>query len=715
MIAPAERRRLGEYYTPDWLAERVIEATVSDPLASRVADPACGSGTFLFHAIRRYLRAADAAGVKSAEAVLGVTAHVIGMDVHPVAVTLARVTYVLAIGRDRLKDDPRRAEISIPVYLGDSMQWEQSRDLIGGVDRVTISTVGESIISGGGGVLFGDDLVFPRSILGDAGRFDRLVSEMADKALDLSEKKNGTLIDPVLKRFKVTAEEGEILRTTFATMRALHKSGKDHIWGYYVRNLIRPLWLAEPDNRVDVLVGNPPWLRYSKMPAHMQEAYKKLAKPRNLLTGGLGASSRDLSTLFVVRTVELYLKPGGKFAFVLPHGVLTRKPHTGFRSGAWMTKQSEYLATAFTETWDFAAAPTATGFPNLACVVFGIRAVEPLAMTVDTVRWSGSLTIADVPWVEARSKLHWEGGKVAVLDAGADLPASPYKRLFRQGAILVPRMLLFVSELPAGPLGTGAGRERVTSLKTSLDDKNWKAVPPITAIVEAVFLRAAYLGETLLPFRTIEPRRAVVPINADASKLLTEKEIADWPGLESWWSAAQTAWEAHKSESDGSTLLERINFHNQLAAQLPKAPLRVVYPKAGNTLPAGIIRDPQALIDHKLYWMPVVHESDAHYLCAVIGSQTLLNHVKPLQALGLLKGRDWDKNIFAFAFPQFDPSHPVHQDLAQLGAQAESTDLSSAKTFQAKRKCVVAALDAAGLSSRIEELVQQLELATTSG
>ena len=63
--------------------------------------------------------------------------------------------------------------------------------------------------------------------------------------------------------------------------------------------------------RSDVLVGNPPWLRYSKMTAAMKDRYKALAKPRNLLTGGLGASGRDLSTLFVTRAVEMYLNPDG--------------------------------------------------------------------------------------------------------------------------------------------------------------------------------------------------------------------------------------------------------------------------------------------------------------------------------------------------------------------------------------------------------------------
>ena len=49
------RHRLGEYYTPDWLAACMVAETVDDPLNQRVLDPACGSGTFLFHAVRHYL------------------------------------------------------------------------------------------------------------------------------------------------------------------------------------------------------------------------------------------------------------------------------------------------------------------------------------------------------------------------------------------------------------------------------------------------------------------------------------------------------------------------------------------------------------------------------------------------------------------------------------------------------------------------------------
>lgn len=174
VIGAETRKRMGEYYTPDWLADVVVSETVADPLNSKVLDPACGSGTFLFHAIRNYISAAEAAKFTISDVLDGVTRHVIGMDLHPVAVALARVTYILAIGRERLTD-PSRGEIQIPVYLGDSMQWrEQNLDLW---------TAGNLVIqTDDRRDLFESDLSFPDAVLEDAGLFDQLVNELADRA-----------------------------------------------------------------------------------------------------------------------------------------------------------------------------------------------------------------------------------------------------------------------------------------------------------------------------------------------------------------------------------------------------------------------------------------------------------------------------------------------------------------------------------------------------
>ncbi len=57
VIAPEERKRLGEYYTPRWLAREVTAAVVDDPLRQRVLDPSCGSGTFVETVMERILDA----------------------------------------------------------------------------------------------------------------------------------------------------------------------------------------------------------------------------------------------------------------------------------------------------------------------------------------------------------------------------------------------------------------------------------------------------------------------------------------------------------------------------------------------------------------------------------------------------------------------------------------------------------------------------------
>ena len=56
--------------------------------------------------------------------------------------------------------------------------------------------------------------------------------------------------------------ERQILESTMAAMQRLHSEGRNHIWAYYTRNLVRPVALSL--SKVDVIVGNPPWLNYNK-------------------------------------------------------------------------------------------------------------------------------------------------------------------------------------------------------------------------------------------------------------------------------------------------------------------------------------------------------------------------------------------------------------------------------------------------------------------
>ena len=106
LIDPEQRHFLGEYYTPDWLAGRVCAEAIKNPLEDRVLDPACGSGTFVFHAVRRLLITAEESGIPVRDAIERACRQVFGIDVHPVSAQIARVTFLLAIGQERLKQRP---------------------------------------------------------------------------------------------------------------------------------------------------------------------------------------------------------------------------------------------------------------------------------------------------------------------------------------------------------------------------------------------------------------------------------------------------------------------------------------------------------------------------------------------------------------------------------------------------------------------------------
>lgn len=725
VISQETREALGEYYTPDWLADRVIDAEYSAPLETTIMDASAGSGTFLFHAVRRYLEAAENAGVDPGQAVEDVVRHVYGMDIHPVAVTLARVTYLLAIGRERLQH-PNRGEIGVPVYLGDSLQWEQQRDLLSREDTITIPTTGEDILSAGGGLLFDDDLRFPSSVLRDAQVFDRLVSDMADAVLRSADTErtpsqqmrrrqpqNTTgyvrgLIDPILSRHGVPDEDKETLRETFTTLRQLHLNGRNHIWGYYVRNLIRPLWLSMDENRVDLLVGNPPWLRYSKMPEAMQNRYKFLAQERNLLSGSLGASARDLSTLFVTRAVELYLKADGRFAYVMPHGTLSRKPHHGFRTGRWEVgaRSSSGLAVQFDQAWELIQ--IRTGFPATSCVIFGRRSdANGSALPSRTTNWIGRFSNHAQTWNQVAARTTTQNGRVTQHDPNDPAPISPYASRFRQGALILPRMLVCAETVDSGPLGTGAGRIALTSRRGSLDKPPWRNLPSIEATVNEEYVFSTYLGEHVLPYRLRSPLKSVLPIKD--GKLLNRTSISTLPDLASWWDRAETLWSENAKPGSGP-LSERIDYHGQLSAQLDAFHLpRVVYPASGNRLAAALVTDPKAVIEHKLYWAPTNSIEEGRYLTTILNSAVLLERVRPLQNLGLFGARDFDKYVFRVPFPAYSSTNPLHIALVSLAERAEAVaagvDIAQAPSFQFARRLIDQALLQNGIHMEIEAAV----------
>ncbi|MCE5304016.1 MAG: SAM-dependent methyltransferase [Planctomycetaceae bacterium] len=106
------RHALGEYYTPDWLADHVLDQVgYAGRMDQRLLDPACGSGTFLLRALRRI-----AANEADLSRIFSPRPPISGIDLNPLAVLSARANLWMALA-DRLPDGP----IETPIYLGDSI------------------------------------------------------------------------------------------------------------------------------------------------------------------------------------------------------------------------------------------------------------------------------------------------------------------------------------------------------------------------------------------------------------------------------------------------------------------------------------------------------------------------------------------------------------------------------------------------------------------
>jgi hypothetical protein len=695
VIGQDTRKKLGEYYTPDWLAYRMVQDVVKSPLTDRVLDPACGSGTFLFHAVRLFIDSAQKAGMALANILSDLTHHVIGLELHPVAVTLARVTYLLAIGRANLTN-PDRGPIQVPVYLGDSIQWrEQQTDLLNS-DDITI-------LADDNRELFSTELRFPESLLENAGGFDELVQELADRAAARKPSSTVPSLNATFQRLAIPSKYHETIRSTFKIMCGLHDQGRDHIWGYYVRNLARPMWLSRPANRVDVIIGNPPWLAFRHMTRDMQDSFSRMCKSRGLWQGATVATHQDLSALFVVRAAQLYLKEGGRFALVMPNAAVDREQYSGFRAGSF-PDSAEPLNLSFGSSWDLRRLRPHF-FPRGASVVFGARQRHAAPMPQSIEIWSGRLPSANASWLAAAGTIRRETGSAQIVTGTA---YSPYRDRFSQGATFSPRVLFMVDRQAAGPLGVPVGRVGVKSSRNANEKKPWSELESIEGIVETEFVRPLYNGENLLPFRMTSPDDVVVPWESSGGLLSGSHDRLElYPGLADWWKRAERIWVENRS-SDRLELVERLNYRRELIKQFPIGSLRIVYNKSGMHLAAALITDNRAVINSGLYWATARSVREGCYLCAILNSPVTTDLVRPYMSYGKDE-RDIHKHVWEMPIEEFDETKASHARLAMLGERATTlaneTVITSGLHFSAQRRQIRKAIAAADLAEEIDQLV----------
>ena len=323
------RHNLGEYYTPDWLAERLLvmlcgerkgQRHVADVTPDiRLLDPACGSGTFLVIAIKRIREYAEARMLPESEVLEKILANVVGFDLNPLAVISARTNYLLALG-DLLQH--RKGEINIPVYLCDSiMTPSEGEDLLGkGIMRLPRTAVGPFEV--------------PKSLV-EAKLIDRLANFLEEAVeLELSREQ---FIERLAEGFPLDPEgdrgDIDVVYALYEKLLRLKRQGINGIWARIVKNAFAPLFCG----KFDYVVGNPPWVNWESLPEEYRQETKPLWDKYGLFPHGgmdtiLGKGKKDISMLMAYVALDRYLKKGGKLGFLITQSVFkTAGAGQGFR------------------------------------------------------------------------------------------------------------------------------------------------------------------------------------------------------------------------------------------------------------------------------------------------------------------------------------------------------------------------------------------------
>ena len=307
------RHDLGEYYTPDWLADLLLnEIDYKGNPNFRLLDPACGSGTFIVQAIRRIKQYRDEHFLSVGDALDKITKNIVGFDLNPLAVLASRTNYLIAIG-DYLRQR-RGREIRIPIFLADSIAVER-RSTLFGKSYVLRTHAGE----------FG----VPTSIVekGELGPVLSLIRECVENRYKSDEFK-----ERLIKEISDLREQDiSILIQLFETLANLERKGRNKIWVGILRNSFAPFF----EGKFDYVVGNPPWINWESLPESYREVTKSLWEQYGLTEKtkgmGLGKVKRDMAMLFLTRCFDRYVNGLGKLSFLMPFTTYKTQAGAGFR------------------------------------------------------------------------------------------------------------------------------------------------------------------------------------------------------------------------------------------------------------------------------------------------------------------------------------------------------------------------------------------------
>ena len=208
----------------------------------------------------------------------------------------------------------------------------------------------------------------------------------------------------------------------YELLRKLHDEAKDGVWA----RIIEQAFAAATIEKVDLVIGNPPWISWKNLPRPWQDRSKVVWEQWGLWATqqrGGGIPLADIATLMFARSLVSYASSNGVVAFLLPESLLIADPgNEKIRRCMLAPKESPSAGTPFrpiavddwTQVQPFS--PDASNRPVAVYAQAGESPKWPIDKTVWN-RQARALLSSDRRWSEVSGSLSSEEIKISPVEA----------------------------------------------------------------------------------------------------------------------------------------------------------------------------------------------------------------------------------------------------------------------------------------------------------
>ncbi len=670
-LVPRELRHdLGEYYTPDWLAERLLnQVGYHGEPDKRLIDPGCGSGTFPVLALRRLRQYAAEHFIPPADVLGAALRNIVGFDLNPLSVIAARTNYLLALG-DLLRY--RRGPVDLPVYMCDSILTPSERADIFGKSYHLHTVAGDFEIPG------------ETVEAGEMGALSALLERCVRDGY-LPEEFMARAQRELSMRQAMTAT---VLEGLYRTFLGLEEKNKDGLWARLIKNAFAPVLVGQ----FDYVVGNPPWVNWESLSAEYREATRRMWQDYGLFSlsghaARLGGGKKDLAMLFAYAAIDHYLKNGGRLGFVITQTVFkTKGAGDGFRR--FRLGDGEHLKVIAVD--DMVELQPFEGASNWTAVVVlqkGVRTKYPVAYTLWHKQKGGRVQLEST-LDEVVAATHRDNLKAQPVDAAS--PTSPW--------ITARPAALKALE---GMIGQAAYQARAGAC-TWADGIYWLRIlnkrPDGLLVIENMHeagkrelkkVQAVIEPDLVYPFiewKSIDRFRA-----EPSHYILMVQDPAKRTGCDEAWLKLQLPNTYSYLKQFENVLRKRSGFVKYFDPQKDPfysmynistytfSPFRVVWKTMGSSIESAVVGlreddfvgKKSPIHKNTVISVSLDNEIEAHYLCAVLNS-SIVNFVA--KCYSVKGGKSFGSaNLLEYVrIPQFDPGNALHARLAGLSQQAHA-------------------------------------------